>query len=96
MMRLIAAGAAALLAAGCATTGEPQQKVVTVQVKVKEPCIEKAPKRPAYQTGKGEYPGDTAAAQALAADFERAEQYGVQWEAAAAGCMVVTGGAAAR
>jgi hypothetical protein len=60
-----------------------------VQVKVKEPCIDKVPRRPAYQTGRGEYPGEAAAAQALAADFERAEQYGVQWEAAAAGCLVV-------
>lgn len=93
MMRC-AALAGALLLAGCATTA-PAQKVVTVHVKVKEPCVDKVPKRPSYQTGKGAYPGDAAAAQALAADFESAEQYGAQWEAAAAGCLVVTGGEAA-
>lgn len=97
MPRLVAALAVALLAAGCTTTAAPTQKVVTVQVKVKEPCIDKAPKRPVYQTGKGDYPGEAAAASILAADFERAEQYGVQWEAAAAGCLIIkpTGAAAA-
>ena len=77
---------AALSVAGCATT-PPPEKVVEVQVKVKEPCISKAPKKPAYRTGKGVYPGDKAAAVALAGDFEAAEQYGAAWEAAAAGCI---------
>jgi hypothetical protein len=86
MMRA-AVMACVLALTGCASA--PEQKVVTVQVKVKEPCIDKVPRRPVYQTGKGDYPGDAAAAQALAADFERAEQYGVQWEAAAAGCLVI-------
>lgn len=72
---------------GCAIWQQPQQRVVTVQVKVKEPCISSPPTRPAYQTGKGEYPGERAAAKVLADDFERAEQYGHQWEAAAAGCI---------
>ena len=88
MVRMMAAVAAMALA-GCVTPGQPKTEVVTVQVKVKEPCVEKAPARPKYQTGKGDYPGDAAAAQILAADFERAEQYGADWEAAAAGCLVV-------
>lgn len=66
----------------------PAERVVTVEVKVKEPCIVSPPSRPAYQTGRGEYPGERAAARVLADDFERAEQYGHQWEAAAAGCIV--------
>jgi hypothetical protein len=73
--------------AGCITP--PKAEVVTVQVKVKEPCIAQVPKRPAYQTGKGAYPGDAAAAKILATDFERAEQYGTDWEAASAGCLVL-------
>lgn len=92
MMRA-AVVACALALAGCAS-GPVEQKVVTVQVKVQEPCIDKVPRRPAYQTGKGEYPGDAAAAQALASDFERAEQYGIQWEAAASGCLVIKPAAA--
>lgn len=70
--------------AGCTTPQEPQ----TVKVEVVKPCIKEAPKRPAYQTGKGAYPGEKAAAAILAADFEKAEQYGTAWEAAAAGCII--------
>lgn len=88
MMRAAVVLAAAMLA-GCATKPPAAREVVEVKVKVKEPCIDKAPKRPQYQTGKGAYPGDAAAAAMLAADFEKAEQYGAQWEAAAAGCLVV-------
>lgn len=88
MMRA-AAICVCLLLGGCATAPQPRQQVVEVKIKVKEPCIDKAPTRPQYQTGKGAYPGDIAAAAMLASDFEKAEQYGVQWEAAAAGCMVV-------
>lgn len=77
---------AMLALAGCATTPPAADPVVVYQ-KVKEPCISKAPAKPAYQTGKGRYPGDVAAALALASDFEKAEHYGNQWEAAAAGCI---------
>lgn len=73
----------ALFMAGCATTPEPQ----IVKVEVIKPCIKEAPKRPTYRTGKGAYPGEKSAAAILAADFERAEQYGHDWEAAAAGCL---------
>lgn len=80
---------ATLLIAGCAGGAAVEQKVVTVKVKVVEPCIERAPERPEYQTGHGDYPGEKAAAMVLADDFEKAEQYGHSWEAAAAGCIVV-------
>lgn len=94
MIRTATIAAAALLLAGCAGTQQaeaPRQQIKTVEVrvKVKEPCIDAPPQRPQYQTGRGEYPGDKEAAAILAADFERAEQYGYQWEAAAAGCLVV-------
>lgn len=78
---------AALALSGCATPATEAPKVITVQVKVKEPCIAQAPERPVYQTGKGEYPGEKAAAKILADDFEMAERYGTAWEAAAAGCI---------
>lgn len=75
--------------AGCAGRLEPEQKVVEVKVPVAVPCIEKYPARPVYGFGKGEWPGDKAAAMILADDFEKAEQYGTDWEAAAAGCKTL-------
>ncbi|QNJ57347.1 type IV secretion core protein [Pseudomonas phage Dolphis] len=87
-MWLVGLGAIVALA-GCAGRQEPVERVVTVQVAVKEPCIEKAPTRPAYRYGKGAWPEGTVAAKILADDFEKAEQYGHDWEAAAAGCLVV-------
>lgn len=80
--------AMALALAGCQTTPPPKPEIVTVEVKVKEPCISRAPERPEYQTGKGPYPGDKDAAAILAADFEKADQYATQWETAAIGCLV--------
>ena len=87
-VRLVVLGAIVALA-GCAGRQAPVEKVVTVQVAVKEPCIDKVPARPAYRYGLGDWPGDKAAAMILADDFEKAEQYGHDWEAAAAGCLVV-------
>lgn len=77
----------AVALAGCSATREPEQKIITVTKIVVEPCISKAPERPTYNTGKGAWPDDKLAAVTLADDFERAEQYGVAWEAAAAGCI---------
>ena len=88
VLRLVVLGAIVALA-GCAGRLEPVEKVTTVQVPVMVPCIEKKPERPAYRYGKGEWPGDKVAAMILADDFEKAEQYGHEWEAAAAGCLVV-------
>lgn len=74
--------------AGCAGQQTVEQQVITVQVPVAVPCVDKVPARPVYRTGKGDWPGDKAAAVILADDFEKAEQYGHAWEAAAAGCLV--------
>lgn len=80
--------ALAIMLAGCVTPQpKPQPQIVEVQVRV--PCVKKAPVKPAYLTGKGDYPGGKAAAQILARDFESAEQYGNEWAAAAAGCLIV-------
>lgn len=84
----VALGAIVALA-GCAGRPGPVEKVTTVMVTVKEPCIEQAPARPVYQYGKGEWPGGKAAAMILADDFEKAEQYGHDSEAAVAGCLIV-------
>lgn len=78
--------AMAALLAGCAHDPVPPV-TTTVYVKVTEPCIKQEPVKPEYRTGKGPWPGDKAAAAILADDFEKAEQYGVQWEAAATGCV---------
>lgn len=89
-MKLLVMLVLALAVSGCATNraaGPETIKTVEVLKKVKEPCISKAPVKPARKTGKGAYPGDAAAASTLASDLERAEQYGAQWEAAAAGCV---------
>lgn len=74
---------------GCAGRVEHVQDVVTVEKRVKEPCIEREPVRPTYSFGKGEWPEGKDAAVVLADDFEKAERYGQEWEAAAAGCLVV-------
>lgn len=86
-MTRLSAVVLALLLGGCAHRIE--QKVVTVHVPTPVPCIaaEDVPVKPEYRTGRGEYPGEKEAAQMLAADFEAAEQYGIAWEAAAAGCI---------
>lgn len=80
----------ALSLAACATKPEVQIKEVvnTVKVPVTVPCVTKAPERPQYQFGVGERPTDKEMAAILAEDFEKAEQYGLAWEAAAAGCLI--------
>lgn len=76
--------------AGCATTDpEVVERVITVQVKVKDPCIAEPPTRPTYRTGKIAKPiSDAEKAGILVEDFEKAEQYGLSWETAAAGCVI--------
>lgn len=76
---------AVLLLAGCA--GEPAREVVEVKVPVAAPCIAQAPVRPTYHFGAGDWPGEKPAALLLTSDLEAAKQYGVAWEAAAAGCI---------
>lgn len=84
MSRVIVAALVMLALAGCAT--RTVVETVTVKVPVAVMCLKEAPGKPVYGTGKGVYPGDKEAAAILASDFEKAEQYGRAWEAAAAGC----------
>lgn len=77
---------AAVLLAGCGIN-PTKPEIQYVEVPVKVPCIERVPEKPVYRTGVGEYPGEKEAALILADDFEKAERYGVEWEAAAAGCV---------
>ena len=81
---MIRAVCVTLLLAGCATT---EQQIVRVDVPVAVPCITQIPARPEYLSRRGDYPGDAQAAALIAADLERAIQYGTLWEAAAAGCV---------
>jgi len=75
--------------AGCTTAPAPEQKIITVEKPVATPCIKRVPERPVYGYGKGEKPeSDGQQALLLIQDFERAEQYGVAWEAAAAACII--------
>ena len=83
---MIRAAFVALLLSGCAAT---DQQILRVEVPVAVPCIpaDKIPARPEYLSRRGDYPGDAQAAALIAADLERAIQYGTLWEAAAAGCV---------
>lgn len=86
-MKKIACVAFAALLAGCQTSPPAEIKTVIVEKLVPVPCIEKAPDRPVYKTGKGPEPSDIEKGAILIGDFEAAEQYGTDWEAAAAGCI---------
>ena len=78
-----------LALAGCSTVPPVvEPKVQTVEVRVKEPCIESAPTRPAYRFGKGPKPSDKEQAKILASDFEAADRYARAWEAAASACII--------
>jgi hypothetical protein len=79
-----------MLLAGCSLF-RPEVQIVKVPVSV--PCLKSVPERPEYL-----FPGmpepvtevqAMEAAKALARDFERADLYGRQWEAQAAGCIVL-------
>lgn len=87
-MRKIAVLAVAALLTGCGATA-PAVKTDVVQVDkiVREPCIEKAPEKPVYRVGRDAALDARGKAEALIRDFEAAEQYGTDWEAAAAGCI---------
>lgn len=86
-MRAIGATLLLILLAGCATP-PPPQKIIPVNVVVTKPCIDAEPERPTYKFGKGEYPTEKEAVMILVEDFEKAERYGNEWEAAAAGCII--------
>lgn len=85
MTRLLTTLLVSLMLTACSVT-QPEREVTTVRIPVPVPCISEPPSRPVYATGKGEYPGQREAALAVAADYEKAEQYGRSWEAAASGC----------
>lgn len=70
----------AILLAGCGTM-RPEQ--VTV------PCLKSVPVKPEYRFGSGAKPSSQEAVRMLALDFEAADKYGSEWEAAAAGCVVL-------
>lgn len=86
----VLAVAVLLLLAGCATA-ERRIQVQTQEVKVpvKVPCVSSAPVKPVYQYGNGAWPGLSPALELAVADLEAAKQYGRDWEAAAAGCLMV-------
>lgn len=86
-MKKIACVAFATLLAGCQTAPPTSINTVEVEKLVRVPCIDKAPVRPIYKTGKGAEPSDIEKGVILIGDFEAAEQYGIDWEAAAAGCI---------
>lgn len=91
MIRLYVIAIVLILAlAGCATP-ERRIQVQTVEVKVpvRVPCVSSAPVVPTYQYGKGPWPGMSPALALLVSDLEAAQQYGREWEAATAGCLMV-------
>lgn len=81
-----------VLALAACSTVEPKKpvEIVRVDVPVAVPCIDKAPVRPTILVGQGPYPGDVQATQAIIRALEAFEQYGTDWEAAAAGCVKKT------
>lgn len=87
MIRTCRTGQVAVLAgvllAGCASA-PPAPAPVDVPVAVG--CLGDVPTRPVSRYGKGEWPGDKAAAQAALADANAWEQYATGLEAAQAGC----------
>lgn len=80
--------AALALLAGCSSTAvKPTTETVFVDRPVREPCIEAAPVKPVYHAGEDQGLSGKEKARVLILDFEAAEQYGAEWEAAAAGCI---------
>lgn len=72
---------------GCSGFSSQRQQVTTADIAIAVPCIDAAPTKPEYKTGKGAYPGEKQAAVILADDFEKADQYGLAWEVASIGCV---------
>lgn len=86
-MKRIASILALALLVGCQATQPVQPAPTLVDRPIRLPCIEKRPERPVYRYGKGPEPDDKEKGAILIEDFERAEQYGIAWEAAAAACI---------
>lgn len=79
----------AALVSGCGATQPAKPEIIRVEVPVPVPCIDesKIPQKPERQYGVGGWPGQVEAVRVLIADLEASEQYGIDWEAAAAGCI---------
>lgn len=86
-MKRITCMLALALLVGCQATPQEQPAPVQVDRLVPVACIDKRPERPVYRYGKGPEPSDIEKGAILVEDFEKAEQYGIAWETAAAGCI---------
>lgn len=79
------------LLSGCQATQTiepPKPQIVTVEKKVTEPCITKAPVKPMMRWAAGPLPAtDKEKVGILLIDWENARQYGIDWESAAVGCV---------
>ena len=83
----------ATLLAGCASAPieapEVRAEVITAKVEVSKPCVEHKPPEVAYRWGVGPPPAtDKEKLAVLLTDYEHARQYGVDLQAATAGCEV--------
>lgn len=79
---------------GCASqlpqAPAPKPEVVIVEKVITEPCVESAPIKPVYRWGAGSAKrtmSDREAVVLLSAELDKAKQYGIDWEAATAGCV---------
>ena len=88
-MKIIACSLFAVVLAGCASAPPEPPKVIEVDKPVAVSCLGAIPVRPLYVYGKGTEPSDIEKGAILIKDFEAAEQYGIAWEAAAAGCLTL-------
>ena len=81
-----AALASVMLAVLTGCGASMQCKPERVEVPVAVPCLGAVPVRPSPKFGKGDYPGEKAAAQAAVLDALAWEKYADGLEAAMAGC----------
>lgn len=92
MIRFLPILIAVMLAACSSSPARPNIDTVEIKVPVAVPCVKRVPVPPKFQYGIGDYPGDAAAVGLLVADLEAAKQYGVEWVAATAGCVIPASG----
>lgn len=88
-MKKITVALIAAALSGCASAPTETQKVVEVDKPVAVSCLGTIPARPTYMYGKGVEPSDIEKGGILIKDFEAAEKYGTDWEAATAGCLTL-------
>lgn len=89
-MKMLFTAIVCLLLCGC---GTQPKKPITVEVPVVIPCLKEIPKRPEMKFDSLPPPKNEAEAaeqiRVLWKDREAANQYGIEWEAAASGCLSV-------